>query len=73
MRLKTLPYRIFTIKSRLPWMEIFDKLMEYKEAIAPDVADTFEFMYRAVKEEKKILLEGQLGALKDTDFGIYPW
>ena len=52
--------------------EVFNKLMEYKEAIAPYVADTFDFMYRAVKEGKNILLEGQLGALKDTDFGIYP-
>ena len=43
-----------------------------RQAIAPYVADTFDFMYRAVKEGKNILLEGQLGALKDTDFGIYP-
>ena len=52
--------------------EIFNKLMEYKEMLAPYVADTFDFLYHAVKEGKNILLEGQLGALKDTDFGIYP-
>lgn len=52
--------------------EIFDKLMEYKEMLAPYVADTFDYLYNAVKEGKDILLEGQLGALKDTDFGIYP-
>lgn len=52
--------------------EIFNKLMEYKEALAPYVADTFSIVYEAVKAGKNILLEGQLGALKDTDFGIYP-
>lgn len=52
--------------------EIFNKLMEYKEALAPYVADTFSIIYDAVKAGKNILLEGQLGALKDTDFGIYP-
>lgn len=52
--------------------EIFNKLMEYKEALAPYVADTFSIVYEAVKTGKNILLEGQLGALKDTDFGIYP-
>ena len=51
---------------------IFDKLMEYKELLAPYVADTFSYTYEAVKAGKNILLEGQLGALKDTDFGIYP-
>ena len=52
--------------------EIFNKLMEYKDMLAPYVADTFSFTYDAVKAGKSILLEGQLGALKDTDFGIYP-
>lgn len=52
--------------------EVFNKLMEYKELLAPYVADTFSFLYDAVKSGKNILLEGQLGALKDTDFGIYP-
>ncbi len=52
--------------------EVYAKLMEYKEALAPYVADTFTFLQNAVKENKKILLEGQLGSLKDPDFGIYP-
>lgn len=52
--------------------EVFNKLMEYKEALAPYVADVFSFMYEAIKSGKNVLLEGQLGALKDTDFGIYP-
>lgn len=52
--------------------EVFDKLMEYKELIAPYVIDSFDYLNKAVKEGKNILLEGQLGALKDPDFGIYP-
>lgn len=52
--------------------DIFNKLMEYKEAIAPYVGDAFRFVHDAIKEGKTILLEGQLGSLKDTDFGIYP-
>lgn len=38
----------------------------------PYVADTFTLLHKAVKEGKTILLEGQLGSLKDPDFGIYP-
>lgn len=52
--------------------EIFNKQMEYRDALAPYVADTFTFLHDACKDGKNILLEGQLGSLKDTDFGIYP-
>lgn len=52
--------------------EVFEKLMEYKEMLAPYAADTFSILHNAVKEGKRILLEGQLGSLKDPDFGIYP-
>ena len=51
---------------------VFDKLMEYRDILAPYVADTFRFLYDANKAGQSILLEGQLGALKDIDFGIYP-
>ena len=52
--------------------EIFNKLMQYKKEIEPYVGDAFRFVHDALKEGKTILLEGQLGSLKDTDFGIYP-
>ena len=52
--------------------EVYNKLMEYKEMLAPYAADTFSILHKAVKEGKHILLEGQLGSLKDPDFGIYP-
>ena len=52
--------------------DVFAKLMEYKEILAPYVGDSFSFVRKAIADEKNILLEGQLGSLKDTDFGIYP-
>ncbi|MBQ9531006.1 MAG: adenylosuccinate synthase [Eubacterium sp.] len=52
--------------------ELFATCMEYKEKIAPYVCDTHKFISDAIKEGKNILLEGQLGTLKDPDFGIYP-
>ncbi len=51
---------------------IYSKLMEYKEALAPYAADTVTLLHNAVKDGKTILLEGQLGSLKDPDLGIYP-
>lgn len=52
--------------------ELFNTLMEYKDMIEPYVADTGAFVRQAIKDGKEILLEGQLGSLKDPDFGIYP-
>ena len=52
--------------------QVFAQLMGQRDAIAPYVADTFHFLRDALKEGKTILLEGQLGALKDPDYGIYP-
>ena len=52
--------------------EIFNTLMEYKEMVKPYVTDTSKFLHDALKDGKKILLEGQLGSLKDPDHGIYP-
>ena len=52
--------------------ELYNTLMEYKEMVAPYVCDTSLFLHEAIKEGKNILLEGQLGSLKDPDHGIYP-
>lgn len=53
--------------------DIFDELISYREAIKPFVTDVFDYLNKAVKEGKNILFEGQLGALRDPDFGIYPY
>ena len=53
--------------------ELYNTLVEYREMVAPYVINSVEFMHNAIKEGKNILLEGQLGSLKDPDFGIYPF
>lgn len=52
---------------------LFEELMGYREAIAPYVGDAVGFVHQAVKSGKHILLEGQLGSMKDPDLGIYPF
>lgn len=52
--------------------ELLNTLHEYRDAIAPYVCDVAAFLDKALKEGKTILLEGQLGTLKDPDHGIYP-
>ena len=52
--------------------DIYNTLIEYREMIAPYVADVSLFLHDALKEGKTVLLEGQLGTLKDPDHGIYP-
>ncbi|QHQ59590.1 adenylosuccinate synthase [Anaerocolumna sedimenticola] len=52
--------------------ELFNLLLDYKKVVEPYVCDVAAYLHQAMKEGKNILLEGQLGALKDPDFGIYP-
>ena len=52
--------------------ELLETLHEYRDMIAPYVCDTALFIQEAIKAGKTVLLEGQLGTLKDPDFGIYP-
>ena len=52
--------------------ELYNTLMESKEMIAPYVCNVSAYLDKAIKEGKNILLEGQLGTLKDPDHGIYP-
>ena len=52
--------------------DIYNTLMEYKSMVEPYVCDVSAYLYKAIKEGKNILLEGQLGSMKDPDHGIYP-
>ena len=52
--------------------QLLETLREYKEMVEPYVCDVSAYLDKALKEGKTILLEGQLGTLKDTDHGIYP-
>ncbi len=59
-------------KPALKTDELFETLMEYKKMVEPYVCDVSLYLWNAMKEGKNILLEGQLGSLKDPDHGIYP-
>ncbi len=59
-------------KPLLDPQELLDTLREYREMIAPYVCDVSAYLDRAIREGRDILLEGQLGTLKDPDHGIYP-
>ena len=52
--------------------ELLNTLHEYRDMVEPFVCDVSTYLYQAIKEGKNILLEGQLGSLKDPDHGIYP-
>lgn len=52
--------------------ELLATLHEYRDMVAPYVCDVSLFLDKALKEGKTVLLEGQLGTLKDPDHGIYP-
>ncbi len=53
--------------------QVVPDLMAYGEQIESYVCDTSLLLHNALKEKKKILVEGQLGALRDPDHGIYPY
>ena len=59
-------------KPELKPEDLLEELHGYKEMVEPFVCDTSAYLWNAIKEGKKILLEGQLGSLKDPDHGIYP-
>lgn len=59
-------------KPKLSVDDLYQTLLDYRDMVAPYVADTALFIHNALKERKIVLLEGQLGTLKDPDFGIYP-
>ena len=59
-------------KTMIDPAELLNTLHEYRDMIAPFVCDVSAFLDKALKEGKTILLEGQLGTMKDPDHGIYP-
>lgn len=59
-------------KEPIDAVELLATLHEYKKLIEPYVCDVSAFLDEALKDGKTVLLEGQLGTLKDPDHGIYP-
>ncbi len=60
-------------KEPLEAKALFNTLMGYREALTSYVADTVSLIHKALKEGKTVLLEGQLGSMKDPTYGIYPF
>lgn len=60
-------------KPALDPKELFQLLLNYRARIAPFVGDALTFVRTALAEGRQVLLEGQLGSMKDPDFGIYPF
>ena len=59
-------------KPLLDEKELLETCRQYRDLVAPYVCDVSSYLHDALKEGKTILLEGQLGSLKDPDHGIYP-
>lgn len=59
-------------KPKLDENKLYETMMEYKKMVEPYVCDTSLYLWNAIQEGRNILLEGQLGSLKDPDHGIYP-
>ena len=53
--------------------DMINWLKKYGSIIKPFICDTGIYLNNAVKENKRIMFEAQLGALRDIDFGIYPY
>ena len=70
--LKNLTLQYVYHKPLLDEEELFSTCMTYRDQIAPYVCDTHAYLQQALRDGKNILLEGQLGTLKDPDHGIYP-
>ena len=72
VEMKNVLFEHFYHKPLIDAGELLDTLHDYRDRIAPYVCDVSAFLDTAIKEGKTILLEGQLGTLKDPDHGIYP-
>ncbi len=70
--LKNVTLKYLYNKPEIDPKELLETLHEYRQMIEPYVCDVSSFLNQALKDGKTILLEGQLGTLKDPDHGIYP-
>lgn len=52
---------------------IMDKALIWQEKLTPLLCDSFDTIHSALIKNANIIFEGQLGAMKDIDLGIYPF
>ena len=72
LEIKNILFEHMYHKPKLNADELFAQLMQVREDIRPYVGDAVSFVHQALKEGKTLLLEGQLGSMKDPDLGIFP-
>ena len=72
VELKNVLFEHLYHKPRLDAEELMEQMLQLRERIRPYVGDTVAFVHQALKENKTLLLEGQLGSMKDPDLGIFP-
>ena len=72
VELKNVLFEHLYHKPRLDAQELMAQMLQLRERIRPYVGDTVAFIHQALKEGKTLLLEGQLGSMKDPDLGIFP-
>ncbi|WP_258112847.1 adenylosuccinate synthase [Alicyclobacillus sp. SP_1] len=65
--------RIPALQSYGTFSDVWDELLEAREILLPYVQDTLPLLMQAVEEDKHVLLEGQLGIMRDLDWGVYPY
>ncbi len=53
--------------------ELLDQCLAWGERLEPHVIDTLPIVRQALREDRRILLEGQLGVMRDLDWGHYPY
>ncbi len=72
VELKNVLFEHLYHKPKLDAEELMAQMLQLRERIRPYVGDTVAFIHQALKENKTLLLEGQLGSMKDPDLGIFP-
>lgn len=72
LEVKNISLKYLYHKPELTAEEVYEQIRPLADGVAPYIVDTFRFLRDAQKAGKTILLEGQLGSLKDPDMGIYP-
>ena len=72
VELKNILFKHLYNKPELNVDELFNQLLELRELVRPYIGDAVTFVHDALAEGKTILLEGQLGSMKDPDLGIFP-
>ena len=72
VELKNVLFQHLYHKPPLDQDQLMSQLLELRDRISPYVGDTVSFVHQALRDGKTILLEGQLGSMKDPDLGIFP-